>query len=431
MRTILIALLMTFAMQAVAERKTNFESIALSPSDASTDNSRVTQLDDSIIFEEIFVPFEQKANEPSITSHKGSLYMSWMEHSEETSKVMFSILSSGIWSEPRTVYSGRDLFVNWADYPSIAVLEDGTVALHWLRELRPSTFDYKIQVSLSQDRGKSWTEPITPHEDLSITQHGFVSIYPNSSDTFSLVWLDGRTYGNKVGKNNPNNDKMQLRATTLSREGQLSEDVAVDLNTCSCCQTSLSKTKKGTIVAAYRDRTTEEIRDISIVRLTSSGWEKPISVNQDGWEIAGCPVNGPSISSNNGILGVVWFTGANDIPAIKVAFSDDDGREFDNPIRIDLGNPLGRVDLEILNDETALASWVEWVEDDEVLILCSISRKEGCMLKQKLTINPTNESINFPKIEIVNDYLYAAWTRPTKHGDTIALVRTEINKFSR
>ena len=127
----------------------------------------------------------------------------------------------------------------------------------------------------------------------------------------------------------------------------------------------------------------------------------------------------------------MWFTGANDIPAIKVAFSDDDGREFDNPIRIDLGNPLGRVDLEILNDETALVSWVEWVEDDEVLILCSVSRKEGCMLKQKLTINPTNESINFPKIEIVNDYLYAAWTRPTKHGDTIAMVRTEINKFSR
>ena len=109
MRTILIALLMTFAMQAVAERKTNFESIALSPSDASTDNSRVTQLDDSIIFEEILVPFEQKANEPSITSHKSSLYISWMEHSEETSKVMFSILSSGIWSEPRTVYSGRVL----------------------------------------------------------------------------------------------------------------------------------------------------------------------------------------------------------------------------------------------------------------------------------------------------------------------------------
>ena len=53
---------MTLATQVVAERKTNFESIALSPSDASTDNSRVTQLDDSIIFEEILVPFEQKAN---------------------------------------------------------------------------------------------------------------------------------------------------------------------------------------------------------------------------------------------------------------------------------------------------------------------------------------------------------------------------------
>ena len=90
--------------------------------------------------------------------------------------------------------------------------------------------------------------------------------------------------------------------------------------------------KKGTIVATYRDRTTEEIRDILIVRLTSSGWKKPISVNQDGREIAGCPVNGQSTSSNNGILVVVWFTGANDVPAVKVAFSDVGGREFDNPI---------------------------------------------------------------------------------------------------
>ena len=153
MHTLPVAFLTMLATQVAAERKTNFESIALSPSDASTDNSRVIQFDDSIIFEEIFVPFEQKANEQSITSHKAFLYMSWIEHSEETSKLMFSILASGIWSEPQKVYSGLDLFVNWADYPSIAVLEYGTVALHWLRERKPSTFDYKIQVSLSQDGG--------------------------------------------------------------------------------------------------------------------------------------------------------------------------------------------------------------------------------------------------------------------------------------
>ena len=56
-------------------------------------------------------------------------------------------------------------------------------------------------------------------------------------------------------------------------------------------------------------------------------------------------------------------TGANDVAAVKVTFSDDGGRSFDVPVRIDRRNPVEPGDLEMLDDGTALVSWVEWTED--------------------------------------------------------------------
>ena len=53
-------------------------------------------------------------------------------------------------------------------------------------------------------------------------------------------------------------------------------------------------------VPVYRDRTEAEIRDIAIVRLVDGIWSDPALVSADGWEIAGCPVNGPAIDSAGG-----------------------------------------------------------------------------------------------------------------------------------
>ena len=47
-------------------------------------------------------------------------------------------------------------------------------------------------------------------------------------------------------------------------------------------------------VAVYRDRSPEEIRDISVVRLVDGVWTEPAPVHADNWMIEGCPVNGPA-----------------------------------------------------------------------------------------------------------------------------------------
>ena len=79
----------------------------------------------------------------------------------------------------------------------------------------------------------------------------------------------------------------------------------------------MAATRDGEILAAYRDRTEDEIRDIAVARLTKDGWQPPVRVHDDGWELAGCPVNGPAISTHEDRVAVAWFTGADDVAAVQ------------------------------------------------------------------------------------------------------------------
>ena len=111
-------------------------------------------------------------------------------------------------------------------------------------------------------------------------------------------------------------------------------------------------------MAVYRDRTADEIRDISAVRQADGEWTEPATIHNDGWEIAGCPVNGPAIDTMGDRISVIWFTAAENEPKVRIAFSDDGGAQFDEPLRIDLGAAAGRVDVLQFADGSALALWI-------------------------------------------------------------------------
>ena len=52
--------------------------------------------------------------------------------------------------------SGEDLFVNWADVPSVVLLDDGTLAAHWLQCSGLPMYAYDVRLSWSRDAGKTW-----------------------------------------------------------------------------------------------------------------------------------------------------------------------------------------------------------------------------------------------------------------------------------
>ena len=72
-----------------------------------------------------------------------------------------------------------------------------------------------------------------------------------------------------------------------------------------------------------------------------------------------CPVNGPMLALRDTRIAIAWYTAANETAKVNVAFSDDIGKTFSDPVRIDLSMPMGRVDIEWINDKSVIVSCLE------------------------------------------------------------------------
>jgi hypothetical protein len=62
---------------------------------------------------------------------------------------------------------------------------------------------------------------------------------------------------------------------------------------------------------------------------------------------------------------VAWFTLANGQAKVQAKLSHDGGATFGAPLPIDLGEPLGRVELVTLADGTSLVLWLESKRDGQ------------------------------------------------------------------
>jgi hypothetical protein len=240
---------------------------------------------------------------------------------------------------------------------------------HWLVLKPDQRYAYDIAYALSDDGGESWSETRILNADTEIAEHGFVSFFGWGED-IGAVWLDGRAIAalsidelfeleDPVG--------MTLRFARLDAGGRVLERGEIDDLVCDCCQTDAVTSAAGPLIV-YRDRTTDEVRDIAIRRavVTTAGsgdaatarWSEPVVLGPDGWRIDGCPVNGPAMNAAGDYVGVAWFTAADDRPRLRFARSRDAGRAFEAAVTVASQNVLGQADIVLTADGTAwISAW--------------------------------------------------------------------------
>lgn len=289
------------------------------------------------------------------TGPDGTVVLSWMEPDSDGHVLRYSVLASSGWGAAHTVVRGDNWFVNWADFPSVVPLSGSLWAAHWLRSQPAGGYAYDVMISLSEDAGETWSEPFMPHTDGTPTEHGFVTLYPDG-DGLGLVWLDGRKMVNEFDINDVTSSGMTLRAATFGKDQLPVREVLVDDLICDCCQTDIALSGFGP-VAVYRNRTTEEIRDIYVARRVYGEWQDGMRVSADDWKIPACPVNGPIIRASDNNIVVAWFTAANDQPLVKAAWSPDGGKTFGEPIIVNEEAPLGHIGMEMMDDGSIVVVW--------------------------------------------------------------------------
>ncbi len=365
------------------------------------------------------------AAQPNVVSdtHHNAFILSWQARlADGCSALRVAEMSvDGQLGQEHEVARGCDWFVNWADFPSLVIADNGDWITHWLRKTGSAPYAYEIRLSRSTDRGLTWSKPIVPHTDGTPTEHGFVSMAPLADDKVLLLWLDGRRSAagsEQVSDEYALADAMSLRSVVIDRAGHLSEHRELDPQVCSCCGTDVLRTTHGAHVALYRDRSDEEIRDISMLRRSNSQWTGQRELNTDNWRIAACPVNGPSLASNGEQTVAIWPTmGGGEHISVRARTLGSDAAfvELEREEAV-----LGRVDSGALGDDW-LFSWVGAGESGQAAIRVALSNSQLTSM-QRLDVAQVarNRNVGMPRLATLGERAVLVWTEidPTdRHPD--------------
>jgi hypothetical protein len=202
---------------------------------------------------------------------------------------------------------------------------------------------------------------------------------------------------------------MSIRTAEVTVHGKVLWDTLLDAKTCDCCQTSTAITSEGPVVV-YRNRSDREIRDIAITRLVNGNWTEPSIIHADGWEISGCPVNGPKVVAQGNTLLVGWFTAAKGAAKVNFSFSSDAGESFGAPITVEGQGIIGRVEVALLDEQSGIAAWMETTTTGTFLMAARIDSGGKMGKRWEIGAMDSGRKSGFPQLEVLGENVYFAWT---------------------
>lgn len=365
-----------------------------------------------------------------IATDEGFL-LSWIDREGPSAALRFAELDiNGIVQRRGDVVRGEQWFINWADFPSLVVADNGDWLGYALVKSDPGKpYAYDILTTRSTDRGASWSAPAVLHDDGTTTEHGFVSLLPDGDDRILAVWLDGRRSGSAGSHDGHDHDGAHtaLHSAVLRRDG-IVERGELDALTCDCCRTSLARGTDGP-VAVYRDRTRDEVRDIFEVARSTAGWGAPQPLPADHWTMPGCPVNGPALVAQGDALLAAWPTQVNGMPTLRLARREV-GRW--RPLAVlDQGKDmLGRVDLAPWTERSTLAVWLGGDDGDTVLKLAELDADGAPRSVQALDTLPRGRGTGMPRIAARHGRALVVWTAPGEGGPRLRAAMVQPGQAS-
>lgn len=210
---------------------------------------------------------------------------------------------------PALVVRGNDVFITWSlTHPKITP---------------DKPFSGELRLSRSSDGGRTFAPSMLVNDDGQVIQHTFDAIQAAPDGVLHLAWIDGRE-----GKREPGT--FVARSTDHGRT--ITKNFKIDDNTCVCCRTSLATSHDGVIYVAWRKIFDGNVRETVVSRSMDGGetFSSAVVVGNDRWVYQACPHRPASLGVDRlGRLYVVWYTeGADETPAIYLAYSDDQGRTF-------------------------------------------------------------------------------------------------------
>ena len=348
------------------------------------------------------VPAAAGAMAPALVADGDGFLATWIEPAgagaSGVQRVRVARFDGKFWTFPATVRESATLFANWADVPGVVRAADGALYFWWLERSSSGTYTYDVRLARSTDQGVTFADLGVLHDDRSPAEHGFVSAV-REGQGIRFYYLDGRA--------TPGDKPMQLR-TVLALGAKVAPSELVDDSVCDCCATAALALAGGGSAVAYRDRTPAEIRDVQVAVRSAAGARTTRPVGNDGWKIAGCPVNGPALAVNDGRLAVAWFAAPGDRPRLAAAQSADGGATWSAAQPLTSAQPMGQLAIASLGGGFEI-SWLEAIPGGSELRLARLDA--GGKLEPSLAIARTGagRTAGIPRLASAGDRLALLW----------------------
>ena len=359
-------------------------------------------------FESECIGSVEDARAPSLeVGADGVARVAWIAEAQARRALRLVEVEDGECSEPVELALGVDWSAVWSDAPALSAEADGDVWVAFPGRSGAVQLARDLRGVRREARTDSWSKPIELHELPELTEHGCGSLAALDPRGTLAVWLDGRQRVNGSQRG-----AMQLRARVLLDEA-CEPELVLDERVCDGCRTSIAVLDDGSALIGYRDRSADEVRDIAVVTWRAGSVSAPRPLFQDGWRIAGCPGNGPSLAAHGSNVGAAWFTlGVENRARVQVSFSTDRGMSFDAPLVLSRRDTDGMVSAAMDARGVLWVTWLERVDRElaEWMLACVTVERVG--EPRALAQTVPGRAAGFAPLAARGDELLFAWLAP-------------------
>jgi len=214
--------------------------------------------------------------------------------------------------------------------PQIAVTADGRVYVSWVQALE-QPFSGNVHFAASRDGGRTFGALITVNDHREPVSHRFQAMGIDRRGRIHIVWLDKRDARAAEARGGKYTGAAVYHAVSSDDGRSFSTNDKIADHSCECCRIALALDTDGTPVIFWRHVFGANVRDHALARLDG----KPAlrRASHDDWAVDACPHHGPALSIGaDGVYHLAWFTGAPDHAGLFYARSRDRGQHFSVPM---------------------------------------------------------------------------------------------------
>jgi hypothetical protein len=298
-----------------------------------------------------------------------------------------------------------------------------------------------LRFARSLDGGQSFEPAVTLHPPDLAGARGWHSLLVSPTGEVHSLWLDARPHeaaalvDRFLPTAHAHGHEARMGLYHLAWDGGApAEARRLFEPVCECCKTAMAVGNDGSVYAAWRHIYEDNYRDIAVaVSPRGMGFGDAARVNRDGWQIDGCPDDGPSMvvdGSNRAHL--IWPTLVHEKMDMGIFHaSTADGISFSprSPVPGAGGMDPSHPQLALDGSGRLAAVWDEAIEKKRRVVLAravlAANGSPSWSGPELLDDGTEGSSASYPVVAASGSGVLVAWTQQTGDDSVIRVRRIE------